>query len=72
MSRCTRRVCQNATFCSSTQFSWKYDDLLRHFFSIRLLGGRDADIRRGRDMTQIRRYLFIGCEGLLDINMDYA
>src|SRR5580693_9377323 len=72
VSSCTRWICQNTTFCSSTQFRWKYDDLLRYFFSIRLLSRRNADVRRRSYMAQIRRYLLIGCEGLLDINMDHA
>src|SRR5580700_12008040 len=72
VSSCARRVCQDTTFCSSTQFRWKYDDLLRYFFSIRLLGRRNADIRRGRDMTQLRRFLLIGCEGLLDVNVNHV
>src|SRR6476661_6509702 len=68
---CARRVCQNTAFCSSTQFRWKYDDLPRYFFSI-LLSRRNPHIRRGRDVTQIRGHLLIGCEGLLDINVDHA
>src|SRR6202040_1386739 len=72
VSSCTRRVRQNTTFCIPAQFPWKYDDLLRYFFSIRLLSRRNADIRRGRDMTQIRRYLLIGCEWLFEINVDHA
>src|ERR1700733_4255989 len=42
------------------------------FFPVRLLSRRNTDIRRGCDMTQIRRDLLIGCEGLLDVNMHHA
>jgi hypothetical protein len=60
------------TFRSPTQLRGKYDDLLRDFLSVRLLIRCNADIRRGRDMTQIGRYLFIGCERLFDNYMDHA
>ena len=72
MSGCTWGICQNATFRGSTQFRRKNDDMLCYFFSIRMLSLRNTDIRRGRDITQIRRYLIIGCERLLDINVNNA
>src|SRR2546422_985232 len=70
VSGCTRRVCQNTAFRSSTEFLRKYDDLLRYFFSIRLLRRCNANVSRGCDMTQIRRYLLIGGEWTSDAHVN--
>src|SRR5579859_798833 len=69
---CTWGICKYTAFRSSSQLRGKYEDLLRHLLSVRLLGRRDADIRRSCDMTQIGGYLFICSEGLLDTNVSYA
>ncbi len=72
VSRCTWGVCEDAAFRSPTQLRGKYENLLRHLLPVRLLGRRDADIRKRGDMTQIGGYLLVGCEGLLDSNVDRA
>src|SRR5882762_3376562 len=72
VSGCTRRICQNTAFRSSTEFLRKYDDLLRYFFSIRLLRRRNADVGRRCDMAQIRRYLLIGGEWSTDVDVDHS
>ena len=47
-------------------------DLRCQFSSICLFDRCDADKRCGSDVTQIGRYLLIGCKGMLDVDVRHA